>query len=168
MTFQHLKPEDFVTVVREPGDGKELKMALPGTDDTISFKVTGEETAGTLAFLEYAAAPGSAGSKPHTHDAHEEAFYVLDGPLRMRIGDEIRDVPSGGFAFVPRGVVHGFWNPTAKPVRFIGAWTPAGFERLFEERNRLAAERELTPDDIERLARKYGVRYVALLPGEGE
>src|SRR5687768_7091356 len=77
--------------------------------DTMTFKATGERTGGSLVLLENLTAPGG-GPPPHVHTREDEFFYVLDGTFEIRIGDELHELGPGGFAFVPRGVVHNFRN----------------------------------------------------------
>lgn len=167
MTFEKLDPKDFRSVVEPTGGGERIAMGLLGNADVITFKVTAEETAGTLTFLEYDARPRSPGVKPHTHDSHEELFYVLEGTLRMRLADEVVDAGPGTCVFVPRAVVHAFWNATDEPVKFVGTWTPAGFERLFRERGDIVAERgALSDEENAQLANRHGVNFVSLLPGQ--
>lgn len=167
MTFHDLTSDDFETVIVPAGAGDEIAVSLEGVADVIRFKITGEQSAGTITFLEYDAVPNSNGVRPHYHDGHEELFYVLEGVLRMRKDDDIIDAGPGDFVFVPRGVVHAFWNATDEPTRFIGTWTPAGFEHLFTERDQLAQEiGALTPERNAELAAKHGVRFVEMLPGE--
>lgn len=43
--------------------------------------------------------------KPHAH-ASSQLSYILQGKLRMRIGDEEQVIGPGEFAFVPSGVEH--------------------------------------------------------------
>ena len=38
--------------------------------------------------------PGE-GPPLHTHDVQDEAWYVVSGHLRFRIGDELHDAPAG-------------------------------------------------------------------------
>jgi len=167
MTFEKLDPNDFRSVVAREGDGDHVDMSVGELADIITFKVTAEESAGTLTFLEYDARPHSPGVKPHWHGGHEELFYVLEGTLRMRLGDQVIDAEPGACVFVPRNVVHAFWNATDEPVKFVGTWTPAGFERLFKEREQIVADRgPLSDDENSELAAKHGVNFVALLPGQ--
>lgn len=60
----------------------------------------------------------------HVHRADDEAWYVIDGALRVRIGVEHVDVPAGGGVLVPRGTVHTFWNPSSAPGRYLLIMTP--------------------------------------------
>ncbi len=43
---------------------------------------------------------------PHTHEAEDEMFYVLEGELTMRLPDRDVVVGPGQFIVVPRGVEH--------------------------------------------------------------
>jgi mannose-6-phosphate isomerase-like protein (cupin superfamily) len=60
----------------------------------------------------------------HVHHSDDEAWYVLEGRLRFRIGeDEVEAVP-GTAVMVPRGTVHTYWNPFGGPARYIIVMTP--------------------------------------------
>jgi uncharacterized RmlC-like cupin family protein len=59
--------------------------------------------------------PGGA-ARPHLHEAHETAIYMLAGTARMRYGEGLRDqleVRAGEFLFIPAGVPHLPFNPSA-------------------------------------------------------
>jgi Cupin domain len=53
--------------------------------------------------------PGGGGDPPtyiaplHVHHADDEAWYVIEGALRVRLEDDDVDVPAGGGVLVPRG-----------------------------------------------------------------
>ena len=47
----------------------------------------------------------------HVHHDDDEAWYVLDGALRVRLGDDDVEVTAGGAVLVPRGTPHTYWNP---------------------------------------------------------
>jgi mannose-6-phosphate isomerase-like protein (cupin superfamily) len=55
----------------------------------------------------------------HVHHEDDEAWYVLDGRLVVRVGDDDVDVPAGGAVIVPRGTAHTYWNPTGEPTRYL-------------------------------------------------
>jgi mannose-6-phosphate isomerase-like protein (cupin superfamily) len=42
----------------------------------------------------------------HIHHNDDEAWYVLEGRLRVRVGGDDHDVPAGGAVIGPRGVPH--------------------------------------------------------------
>jgi len=70
--------------------------------------------------------PPGATSKPHYHEAHETAIYVLEGEAEMRHGpklDQVMRVRAGDFVYIPAGVPHQPYNPTDKPVTAVIART---------------------------------------------
>ncbi len=61
---------------------------------------------------------------PHLHHNDDEAWYVLEGALSIRMGDEIFEVSAGAGVMVPRGTVHTYWNPGPGPARYLLFMTP--------------------------------------------
>ena len=55
----------------------------------------------------------------HVHHDDDEAWYVLDGRLRVRVGDDEHDVPAGAAVIGPCGLPHTFWNPDPVPARYL-------------------------------------------------
>ena len=85
-------------------------------------------------------------------------FYVLEGTLTLRLGDETVTAGPGTFACVPPGVVHTFSNPGDEPVRFLNFNTPAGWERYMRDLAEAARSGPLTPEAIGRVAARYDFR----------
>jgi quercetin dioxygenase-like cupin family protein len=71
----------------------------------LTFKATGEATAGRLWVKELQAARGMA-VPMHVHAHEDEAFYVLDGEVGMHIGDDVIGASTGSFLGGPRTVPH--------------------------------------------------------------
>jgi quercetin dioxygenase-like cupin family protein len=111
-----------------PGEGHAVANPVGGP---LTFKVSGEQTGGALAAFESVAAPGE-GPPLHRHENEDEIWYALDGSLRVRLGDEVRDAPAGTFVFIPRQAVHTWQNVGPDPARLLVIVAPAGFERFFE------------------------------------
>lgn len=69
-------------------------------------------------------AAGATGEEPefqaplHRHE-EDEAWYVLDGTLRVRVGDEDVEATRGGAVIVPGGTPHTFYNPAKDPTRYL-------------------------------------------------
>ena len=117
---------------QEPGDGTVLGPG-EGTTFTVGtatslFKATREATAGFFSLAEVTIEPGTSGPPPHSHRELLDSFYVLEGTLTVRVGDEEVDAPPGTYACLPPGVVHTFVNRSAEPVRFLNLNTPGGWE----------------------------------------
>jgi mannose-6-phosphate isomerase-like protein (cupin superfamily) len=55
----------------------------------------------------------------HIHHEDDEAWYVLEGALAVRVGDADVHVPAGGAVLVPQGTPHTYWNPTGAPTRYL-------------------------------------------------
>lgn len=60
----------------------------------------------------------------HLHNRDDEAWYVLEGTLCVRVGEDDVEVPAGSAVLVPRGTAHTYWNPGPGPVRYLLFMTP--------------------------------------------
>lgn len=60
----------------------------------------------------------------HIHHGGEEAWYVLEGTLGVRVGDEVHTVRPGAAVVAPRGTPHTFWNAGDTPCRYIVVMSP--------------------------------------------
>jgi len=70
--------------------------------------------------------PPGASARPHYHEAHESAIFVLEGTSEMRHGpnlEHVMQIKAGDFCYIPAGVPHQPYNPTDKPVRAVTART---------------------------------------------
>jgi mannose-6-phosphate isomerase-like protein (cupin superfamily) len=148
-------------IVRKPGEGH----AFWFLNSRMTVKATGDETRGGFGLTETVVPPGF--SPPtHIHHGEDESFYVLDGELTIRCGDETYSAPAGSFAFLPREVPHSFVAEGDTPVRMLGLMTPGGGEGFFVELGRKADHDgipEPGPVDVAALRRvgeKYGDEVV--------
>ena len=136
-----------------------------GPGDHYTFLVTREESGGAYFTMEALVPPGG-GPPPHIHTREDEAFYLLEGELEFRLGEETITATPGDFVNVPRGLVHNFRNVGADTARMVLTFTPAGIERWFEETLERApndVRAEDVPDNLEEVA----ARYVAAAPRYG-
>jgi len=62
-------------------------------------------------------APG--GYSPHHKHDWEHINYVMKGKGTLSIGDDIKEISDGDFAFVPPNEVHQFRNPYNSDFEFI-------------------------------------------------
>jgi mannose-6-phosphate isomerase-like protein (cupin superfamily) len=69
---------------------------------------------------------------PHIHHRDDEAWYVLEGTLHVRIDDQIHELSAGSGVLAPRGTVHTFWNPRPEPVRYLIVMT-ANIQAIIDE-----------------------------------
>ena len=61
----------------------------------------------------------------HVHHADDEAWYVLEGALRVRIGEETFEADPGDAIFAPKGTPHAYGNArTGQRARYLLVMTP--------------------------------------------
>jgi mannose-6-phosphate isomerase-like protein (cupin superfamily) len=57
-----------------------------------------------------------------------DSFYVLEGEVEFRVGEEVFRAGPGSFVAAPQGVTHGFWNVGGTELRMVNIHAPnAGF-----------------------------------------
>lgn len=94
-------------------------------------------TDGTFVVVEWTAAADTSRERPiaglHLHREEDEAWYVLEGILGFRIGDDEVEAGPGEGVLVPRGTPHTYWNAAGSPTRYLlvmGPQTAAMIEEL--------------------------------------
>ncbi|WP_421725288.1 cupin domain-containing protein [Bauldia sp.] len=101
--------------------------AFRGKQGLDYFSGISAETAGAKGLcMHLLEMPAGAEAKPHYHEAHESAIFVLEGSAAMRHGPNLEHtdhVSAGDFIYIPAGVPHQPFNPTDKPVRAVIART---------------------------------------------
>jgi quercetin dioxygenase-like cupin family protein len=148
-------PDQPVPYAVAPGEGATIQGPAGGP---LTFKARGEQTNGALTLFENVIAPGD-GPPLHTHADEDESWYVLQGALRFRLGDELAQAPAGTFVFVPRGTPHCFQNAGEEPARIIVMFTPSGMERFFDRFATLPAG-PVDPDAFRSIGAEVGMDVV--------
>ena len=123
-------------IKRGPGEGR--AVWVPGHQ--VTFKAQGEDTGGAYALLEVLIT--GEGPPQHIHKTEDEAFYVLEGEVDVKRGEETLHAPAGAFVMIPRGTVHTIWNTGSTPAKILAIISPPGFEGFFIE----AGEEDKEPD----------------------
>lgn len=129
--------------------------------------VTAGHTGGLLDAAIVTQPPGLAPPE-HVHTREAEAWFVLDGTLTYRAGDQLVDLAGGDFIYLPRDVPHAFRITGGRPARYLALAVPGHVLDLYSEVGTRAPERRLPdggipPADIARwleLAPAYGLRVV--------
>jgi uncharacterized cupin superfamily protein len=88
---------------------------------------------------------------PHVHHRDDEAWYVLEGALRVQRGEEIVETKAGSGVFVPRGIKHTYWNPAPEPTRYLLVMT-ANIYALIQG---IHAMKERTPESMRALFARH-------------
>ena len=87
----------------------------------------------------------------HLHRNDDEAWYVLEGKLCVKAGDDTVEASAGAGVMVPRGTPHTYWNPHPTPVRYLLVMTPA-IHQLIQA---LHATTDRSPDAMRALFRRF-------------
>ena len=125
-----------------------------------TIKGRSAETGGALGLAEVHFNAGMA-TPLHVHHREDEAFYILDGEIRFRRGDDEFTGGPGDFVFGPREVPHCF-KVLDGGARALVLITPAGMEEMFVEGGVPAHEGMVRPamgydmEKVTALAVKYG------------
>ena len=90
----------------------------------VNFLRDRHETGGAVDVFELTLSPEGRMPVPHYHEDWEETVYGIDGVVTYMIDGLRHDIEPGGSAFVPRGVVHGFSNPTDTSAKCLCILTP--------------------------------------------
>ena len=116
-------------VILLPGEGRRVAAGA----STVAIKATAETTDGAFSISEATFPAGTNGPPPHAHRHTTDTFYVLEGTLRMTVGDREIDAFAGSYFLVPPGVVHTFANISDEPVRFLNISAPGGLEKYVRD-----------------------------------
>jgi len=135
-------------------------VSLRGTE--VTFKLKSDEAEGA-SLTEWVAAPGF-DTGLHVHQRLEETWYVLDGELEFRLGDEVFIAAAGACVFVPPQVPHAFANRSQALTKFLLMMSPPTHDRYFIELAEILG-RSGQPDSeaIAALRAKYDTQQLSSL-----
>lgn len=112
-------------IVLAPGEGRSYSM---GSMRAV-FKADEAETGSDYSVSEWFLESHTEGPGPHSHADHDDLFYVIEGVMSFRVGDDWIDAGVGAFIRAPRGVTHDFANRTERRAGLLNLYVPGGFER---------------------------------------
>ena len=144
--------------------GAEQQDAFWWQGSLMKIKARAEETGGALGLVEGSFYQGF-GPPLHVHSREDEAFYVLEGRIRFRQGDDEFVAGPGAWIWGPRGTAHAFKVESEK-ARALVIVTPGGFERMFEDGGISAGQsadppvQEYDPQAAAALAERFGFEVV--------
>jgi quercetin dioxygenase-like cupin family protein len=143
-------------------------------DSLAYIHVSGGETGGAYSLSELC---GPVGSMPplHVHHRDDETFHVLQGELRLFVGDRELVLSVGQAAVAPRGTPHTY-SVQDSDARFLVVNSPAGFDQFVQAVADPSSRHELPPADrpadpaaLARAAAEYGIEILGppgMLPTE--
>jgi len=150
------------TVISRPGN----QAAIWFLGALSQVRLAGAQTGGAFSLTDNLNRRGS-GSPVHVHDCEDETLIVLDGELRVFVGDEEHTAGPGTVAVLPRHLGHAY-IVTSDTARFLTMHAPAGFEDFAAEVGQPARDLTLPPEpreppDIEALAATAARHHITIL-----
>ena len=135
--------------MKDPTQATPYSRRLGGEESywTMGYLMTwlaeGKDTDGRYSLAEVVARRGTE-PPPHTHANEDEAYYLLEGEMTFRVGEQTIEAGQGEYVWLPRGVQHA---PVVKTpeVRFLVTVTPAGLEEAFKQVSEPAQSPTLPP-----------------------
>lgn len=91
---------------------------------SLAFKVTSDDTHGSLFVIEHTNLTPGTGPALHLHYSQEEWFYVMAGDVVFQVGDQRTQVRAGESILAPRRIPHTF-SAVGSPAHMLIAFTPA-------------------------------------------
>ncbi|MEZ5184914.1 MAG: cupin domain-containing protein [Candidatus Nanopelagicales bacterium] len=162
----HASTEQKLTAVHRPAGTAPMTWAMGSLFEQV---LSGEESGGPLGVALVTQPPGVA-TPLHRHTHESEAFFLIDGSMTYRAGDDMFRLDAGDFIWLPMGLPHAFRVTGRTPARMLALTTPGGLLRLYDEVGVPAAERRLPngdgrpmPEEIARwgeIGPRYGLEVV--------
>jgi uncharacterized RmlC-like cupin family protein len=101
--------------------------AFHGKQGLDYFSGISAETTGSRAIcMHLLEMPPGATAKPHFHESHETAIFMLEGVVEFKHGanlEHVDRVQAGDFIYIPAGVPHQPYNPTDAVAKAVIART---------------------------------------------
>jgi quercetin dioxygenase-like cupin family protein len=163
VTSQLDTPLSSGAVVVRSGEGQILRWGQGG-----KVRIIAGATSTHMCFsvVEVTDAPG-AGAPLHVHHAEAEAFYILDGTIRLTCGGEEVIAHGGDFVYAPKNVPHKYLVVGEKPARLLLLFSRPGFERFFAEGGAPVDQPPASPPDANAfrlLVEKYDMELLETAP----
>jgi mannose-6-phosphate isomerase-like protein (cupin superfamily) len=138
--------------VSEPGEvrGYVVGAGQGVTDHDPELKASRASTGGALTLIE---SDTTGGAPLHVHRDEDECFYVLEGSITVRCGDEGFEADRRSFVFLPRGVPHS-WDVVGDRAVVLIITVPGGFEEFMREYH------EAEPARRNEVAARHGIEML--------
>ena len=158
-----------MTTMKEPSPSRITRPHIATSEDqaAVEFfghvarvRLGGQHSAAELAIIDSTMPRGSA-SPVHRHIHAAETFLVLEGTLRVRVGEEDFSVGAGSVAVLPRLIDHGYLV-TSDHARLLSLHTPAGFDEfvLSVGHPPELADAAVDSEELANIAARFGIEIV--------
>ena len=145
---------------RTPSEGQlkpyllQAGAGIPGFGPDV--KAARASTGGSLTLIE---SRTRGGAPRHVHTREDEYFYVVEGTLIVRCGDETFEAGPRSFVFLPRGIPHSWDVAGDGEATVLLITAPAMLEEFLRDYHAATS-----PDARNQVAARYGLTF---LPDSG-
>src|SRR3982750_3091050 len=137
-------------------DGEGERISFGGVEITFKSPAPGQDS---WTVLDYRLPARQFGAVLHYHNELIESFYVLEGQIWFRVGEEEITLGPGGFALVPPGTPHSFANHTDAPARMLAHASSSDHKRFLSELFALIEKEPVWPPKDPQKTIELGKRY---------
>jgi mannose-6-phosphate isomerase-like protein (cupin superfamily) len=148
-----MQPDISQPIVVPPGSGRVLRLI------GVTHKLISQQNGGGYYLFEAEFGPES-GNSLHVHAYEDEIVYVLEGAIRIRLGDGILEAREGGVAHLPKTIPHALYNPLKTPLRILALAIPGGMEMFFDELESAMQAGSMDETKHREISRKYGIEWL--------
>ena len=109
------------TIAHKSGlDWRLLSMKGGKTDGDIDVEVNPEfQCLKAITYVSLAKLQPSLSYEPHSHDDHEEIYYIISGKGSIQIGKEVERFRDGDIIYIPEKLTHSIINDGEEMVEFL-------------------------------------------------
>lgn len=118
------KSDENKSIIGAVDEGEWLS-ARPG--ENFCIRVPATMTRGMYSVVEFILSPGDSGPL-HYHEKEDQYVVVLEGTVRIVLGQKTIDAIPGQSLAMMRGIPHGLGNSTQEPTRYLSISVPGGAE----------------------------------------
>ena len=138
-----------------------------GAKGAMRYVAPGTITGGEYGLFLREMQPRSGGPAAHFHRTFSEAFYVIEGVVRVYDGNQWVEATAGDFLYVPKGGIHAFSHDSDEPASMLILFAPGGSrEAYFDEIAEIASSgRQLSRQEWKELYARHDQYMVTAAPG---
>lgn len=105
----------------------------------VLYKAVWADTAEAYAIAWFAVMPGQ-GARPRIQSREGAGYYILEGELEFKTGNQTHRLAKGGYLHICRGTPFSFSNVSDRPAQLLHLSAPAGFDRFQIDSGKLIAD----------------------------
>lgn len=140
------------------GDNRLKETVLLDGITPIDFKVLSDDTGGNLSVMVSSNNLKNTGPALHLHPDFDETFFITEGEVTVKVGEQFHFLKVGDSIFIPRNIPHAFTITSDNPATFLIICQPSGnIENFFREYSKYD---NITPEIAIKLMSDHNMKVV--------